>query len=84
MLNCKEVARSLASEEQTDDGRRPSLAIRLHLLWCRQCRRYASQLALLGRASKKAMQHGPEDLELKERLQKALLEAVEDPPSPRP
>ncbi len=79
MLNCRDVARSLAS-----GGRKRSLAIRLHLLWCRHCRRYASQLDLMGRASKKAMQHGPEDLELKKRLQKALLEAVEDPPSPRP
>ena len=84
MLNCKEVARALASGEQTDAVRRHSLAIRLHLLWCRHCRRYASQLDLMGRASKKAMQHGPEDLELKKRLQKALLEAVENPPSSRP
>ena len=83
MLNCKKVARSLASGQQADAGRRQSLAIRLHLLWCRHCRRYASQLALLGRASKKAMQHGPEELELKKRLQKALLEAADNPPSPR-
>ncbi len=73
MLNCRDVARSLASGEQADGGRRPSLAIRLHLLWCRHCRRYASQLALLGRATKKTMQHGPEELELKRRLEKTLL-----------
>ena len=78
MLNCRDVARSLAS-----GGRRRSLAIRLHLLWCRHCRRYASQLALLGRASKIAMQHGPQERELKKRLEKALLEAADDPPSPR-
>ena len=59
MLNCSDVARSLASGEQADGGRRRRLAIRLHLLWCPHCRRYAAQLALLGRASKKAMQHGP-------------------------
>ncbi len=78
MLNCRDVARSLAS-----GGRRRSLAIRLHLLWCRHCRRYASQLALLGRASKIAMQPGPEELELKRRLEKTLLEPADDPPSPR-
>ncbi len=78
MLNCRDVARSLAS-----GGRRRSLAIRLHLLWCRHCRRYASQLALLGRATKKTMQHGPEELELKKSLQKTLLEAVDNPPGPR-
>ncbi len=84
MLNCRDVARSLASGEQADGGRRPSLAIRLHLLWCRHCRRYASQLDLIGLASKKAMQPGPEELELKEHLQKTLLEAVDNPPGPRP
>ncbi len=83
MLNCRDVARSLASEEQTDAGRRHSLAIRLHLLMCRHCRRYASQLDLLGRATKKAMQPGPEELELKRRLEKTLMEAVDDLPSPR-
>ncbi len=83
MVNCRDVARSLASGQQTDAGRRRSLAIRLHLLWCRHCRRYASQLALLVRVTKKSMQHGPEDLELKKSLQKTLQEAVDNPPGPR-
>ena len=78
MLNCRDVARSLAS-----GGRRRSLAIRLHLLWCRHCRRYASQLELIGLASKIAMQPGPEELELKERLERTLLGAADDPPGSR-
>ncbi len=81
MLNCRDVARSLASGEQPDGGKRRSLAIRLHLLWCRHCRRYASQLDLIGLASKIAMQPGPEELELKERLERTLLGAADDPPS---
>ncbi len=83
MLNCRDVARSLAAGEQADNGSRRSLAIRLHLLWCRHCRRYASQLDLIGLASKIAMQPGPEELELKERLERTLLGAADDPPRPR-
>ncbi|MEN8145494.1 MAG: hypothetical protein ABFS14_11150 [Gemmatimonadota bacterium] len=82
MANCREVARSLASDEAGDAGRRRSLATWFHLVWCRHCRRYASQLELLGQASRQAMQPQSEDLELKERLEKALLDAADDPPSP--
>ena len=83
MVNCRDVARFLASGEQTDAGGRRNLAIRVHLLWCRHCRRYASQLELIGLASKIAMQPGPEELELKVRLERTLLGAADDPPRSR-
>ena len=83
MLNCRDVARSLASDEADEAGGKQSLAIRLHLLWCRHCRRYASQLELIGLASKIAMQPGPEELELKVRLERTFLGAADDPPRSR-
>lgn len=83
MANCREVTRSLASDEASDAGGKQSFAIRIHLLWCRHCRRYASQLDLLGRATRRAMQPGPEDLELRDRLERSLMDAADDLPSSR-
>ena len=83
MANCRDVARSLASDEAGDAETTRSLATRIHLLWCRHCRRYASQLDLLGQATRHAMQPQPEDVELRQRLEKTLLDAAGEPPSPR-
>ncbi|SPE50871.1 conserved hypothetical protein [Verrucomicrobia bacterium] len=53
MLNCRDVSRLIS---QSMDARLPwrhRLAVRLHLLYCVWCRRYAAQLQFLRRAMQK-------------------------------
>jgi hypothetical protein len=50
MLPCSEVTRLIASEELRRAPIRRRLAVRLHLLRCVHCRRYARELRLLGAA----------------------------------
>lgn len=54
MLSCSDVTRLCASEEvrRTPFGTR--LALRLHLLMCRHCRRYVRELAAIGVAAREA------------------------------
>jgi hypothetical protein len=44
MLSCREVTSLTASDRLASAGFRQRLAVRLHLLMCRHCRRYARQL----------------------------------------
>ncbi len=53
MLSCKELVRALASEELEEAGRRKRLAVKFHLVMCRHCRRYASQLKALRSTAKR-------------------------------
>lgn len=45
MMNCKQAVRMLSSEEQLSWPRKVEL--RLHLLMCQHCSKYAKQLELL-------------------------------------
>jgi hypothetical protein len=85
MLNCKQVSRLVS---QAMDAKLPwhqGLAIRFHLLYCSWCRRYASQLQFLRRASKglseepiKAAAPTLSD-GAKERMRKQLRETLTNP-----
>ncbi|HUP46636.1 MAG TPA: zf-HC2 domain-containing protein [Thermoanaerobaculia bacterium] len=50
MLTCREVTAMIASDELPRRSWRDRLGVRLHLMMCRHCRRYAAQLAAIGRA----------------------------------
>ena len=52
VLNCKEVARIVASDELESLGVVKQLRIRFHLLICRGCRRYAEQIHTIGVAAR--------------------------------
>ena len=52
MLRCKETARILASDALDDLAWGRRLALRVHLLMCRHCRRYARQLRAIGAAAR--------------------------------
>ncbi len=74
MLSCKEVARIVASgalDEYTWDGR---LALRLHLLMCRHCRRYARQLRAIAVAARGLWREESEDPSTLERLKRTLVQ----------
>lgn len=47
MPKCREVAERLSRELDRPDPRGRSMALRLHLLMCNQCRRYDQQLQWL-------------------------------------
>jgi anti-sigma factor ChrR (cupin superfamily) len=60
-LTCKEVARTVSSEDIDQIGWRNRLAVRFHLLMCRHCRRYAEQMQALGDAARSVFQQPPDD-----------------------
>ncbi len=74
MLSCKEVARKIASDEFQGAGWRERLALRLHLLLCRHCRRYAAQLRAIGAAARNLWEPTSQDSPTLERLERQILE----------
>ncbi len=72
MLSCKEVARTVASDALDEHtwGRR--LALRLHLLMCRHCRRYARQLRAIAAAARGLWPEESEDPSTLERLRRTI------------
>lgn len=49
MLACNEVSRAMAGDVRAEPWRR-RMAIRLHLLMCDHCRRFAAELTAINRA----------------------------------
>jgi len=86
MLNCRQVTRLVS---QSMDAKLPwyqRLAIRIHLLYCVWCRRYAAQIRFLHRATK-AWAAEAADLsapklssEARESISKRLREALKQTP----
>ncbi len=74
MLSCKEVARKIASDEFQGAGWRERLAVRLHLLVCRHCRRYKAQLRSIGTAARNLWGLHSEDPPKLDRLERQILE----------
>ena len=87
MLNCRQITRLVS---QSMDARIPwyqRLAIRLHLLYCVWCRRYAAHLQFLRKATKGLPEETTDASaprlsgEAKEQMRKRLGEALKNPPS---
>ena len=72
MLACKEVTRIIAAGELDEAGWKRRHVVRLHLLMCRHCRRYAAQLRAIGKAARDIW-GTDQDSEAIERLQRAIL-----------
>lgn len=47
---CREVAAQLSREQDAPGGHTPRRAVKMHLMMCRHCRRYARQLAWMQQA----------------------------------
>ncbi len=47
MIQCKEVAALLSTDQLSSQSAWRRLAVRVHLMMCRHCRRFARQLVLL-------------------------------------
>ncbi len=87
MLNCRQITRLVS---QSMDTRLPwyqRLAVRIHLLYCVWCRRYAAQVRFLRKAARKLTAEGNASSalklpkEAKEQMRKRLQEALKHPPS---
>ena len=87
MLNCRHVTRLVS---QAMDARLPwhqRLAVRIHLLYCVWCRRYATQLHFLRRATKELAVEPAETAQLsgsaREAMHRRLQEALRgsEPPA---
>ena len=78
MLTCKEVTRAIASDELATAGWRQRGGVRLHLLRCRDCRRYAGQIRAIGTAVQTLFGRQEDDPGTLERLESAILESVHE------
>ncbi len=78
MLSCQEVARLIASEELADLGWLERIQVRLHLVRCHHCRRYAAQLRAISTAALERGGFGPADLQALKRLERSILERCLD------
>ncbi len=78
MLNCRELARLVASGELEDAGWWQRLSARVHLLMCRFCKRYESQLRQLNEAARTSLQEVEPTAEALERLELRILHRSRD------
>jgi anti-sigma factor ChrR (cupin superfamily) len=85
MLSCKEIAQTVSTEDVVPVGWRKRLALKLHLMMCRHCRRYAQQMQAMGNAARDVFQHPPKDPSSPEtpqnlaKLQSAILDRLAPP-----
>ena len=78
MATCREVTRAIASDELAQAGWRARWAVRLHLLMCRHCRRYAEQIHAIGEMAGSLFRQ-EEDPEELARLQRSILSGQSAP-----
>ena len=73
MLRCDEVTRLCASEDLRRAPLVKRIAVRIHLLMCRSCRRYVRELAVIGRAVRSLAGDEADQAERNEALLRRLL-----------
>ena len=88
MLNCRDTTRLISQSMDATLPWHRRLAIRVHLLYCVWCRRYAAQLRLLRQAARQlpaeevALASQKLSSETKEQMRARLQQALKDlPPS---
>ena len=86
MLNCRQVARLVSQSMDASLPWHRRLAVRIHLLYCVWCRRYAAQVRLLrkaaGRLSAEELECSAERLseEDKQKMRQSLQDALRSSP----
>ena len=76
MPHCREVARAIAADQLVDATLRRRAAVRLHLLLCRHCRRYARQIRAIGVAARDVFSRPADEQDRLARLRRVLLARV--------
>ena len=73
MPTCKDVATAIGQDDVRTLPWWRGLALRLHLLMCPHCRRYAAQIRAIGMAARRLFREQGEDPRTLERLQETIL-----------
>ena len=76
MLCCQEVARKIASDEFQESNRWKRLWVRLHLLMCRDCRRYEAQLHSIGETARNLWGPHTQDPSTLQRLESEIMDTA--------
>ena len=74
MLNCRELTRLIASDELAEARWLVRMGGWLHLLMCRHCRRYATEIRSLGTGARRAWRPEAEDSAGLDQLERRILE----------
>ena len=74
VLRCRQVTEIVAGGELIDAGPWLRMKIRLHLMMCRHCARYAKQIRTLGVAARERFRR-PDETSVQE-LQRKILESA--------
>ena len=86
MLNCRQATRLISQSMDTELPWHRRLAMRVHLLYCVWCRRYAAQLKFLRSAAKQLPSEGSVSAsqklseEAKQQMRERLQNAMKDVP----
>ena len=80
MLTCQDVATAIGRDEWRAAPRWRRVVLRLHLLMCPHCRRYAAQIRALGTAARSLLRVHGEDPTVLERLHETILSRLETKP----
>ena len=73
-MSCRELANLIATDELAGAGWGRWMGVRMHLLMCRHCRRYARQMSALGVYARKHWGSEPLDPDALQRLERDILE----------
>jgi len=79
MLRCDEVSRLCASEDVRRAPLLPRIAVRLHLMMCRHCRRYVRELAQIGAAARRVLAPSPNEADRYETIVRNVLSESRPP-----
>ena len=74
MQNCREVAYLIASDGLEHAAWPMRLQTHLHLFLCKHCRRYAKQLAMIGRVGREAWSADSVDPKTVQRLEGSIMD----------
>ena len=78
MMACKDVSKLIASDELARAGSARRLGARLHLLMCRQCRRYAKQMRAIWEYARAYRGIEAHDSPTLRRLERDILERLSE------
>ncbi len=74
MKHCRDVIYLIASDGLAHASWSTRLMTRLHLLYCKHCRRYATQLAMIGRIGREVLSADSVSQETVHRLERSIMD----------
>lgn len=80
MMNCREATHLVASGDAARAGLFTRIGLRIHLMMCGHCRRYARQVGLLGAVARQMWGPGADDPAELEAMKSKILAAFPETP----